>query len=69
MDLNYIVLIVGSCAIATFGLLTNSAAVIIGAMLVAPLMFPIRGLAFATLDGDVILFREGLVEKWVNLSL
>ncbi|MEW5861776.1 MAG: DUF389 domain-containing protein [Cyanobacteriota bacterium] len=69
MDLNYIVLIIGSCAIATFGLLTNSAAVIIGAMLVAPLMFPIRGLAFAALEGDVILFREGLVAVVVGTFL
>jgi uncharacterized membrane protein len=41
----YLILIVGSCAIATFGLLTNSTAVIIGAMIIAPLMLPIRGLA------------------------
>jgi uncharacterized membrane protein len=52
LDINYLVLIVGSCAIATFGLLSNSAAVIIGAMIVAPLMLPIRGLAFAALAGN-----------------
>src|SRR4028118_1521093 len=46
LDLNYIVLILGSCAIATLGLLSNSTAVIIGAMLIAPLMLPIRGIAF-----------------------
>ncbi|MEP0858732.1 DUF389 domain-containing protein [Trichocoleus sp. DQ-U1] len=69
MDLNYIVLIIGSCAIATLGLLTNSAAVIIGAMIVAPLMFPIRGLAFAALEGDVILFRKGLVAVIVGTCL
>ena len=39
--LNYVVLILGSCVIATVGLLSNSAAVIIGAMIVAPLMLPI----------------------------
>ncbi len=38
-----------SCAIASFGLLSNSTAVIIGAMIVAPLMLPIRGLAFGAL--------------------
>lgn len=58
LDINYLVLIVGSCAIATFGLLANSAAVIIGAMIVAPLMLPIRGLAFAALAGNVVLFRK-----------
>lgn len=60
-DLNYIVLILGSCVIATLGLLANSAAVIIGAMLIAPLMLPIRGLAFAALEGNIILFRKGLI--------
>lgn len=60
LDINYLVLIVGSCAIATFGLLSNSAAVIIGAMIVAPLMLPIRGLAFAALAGNVVLFRKSV---------
>lgn len=53
-------LIVGDCAIATFGLLSNSAAVIIGAMIVAPLMLPIRGLAFAVLAGNVVLVRKSV---------
>lgn len=61
LDLNYVVLILGSCVIATFGLLSNSAAVIIGAMIVAPLMLPIRGLAFGALKGNISLFRKGLI--------
>jgi uncharacterized hydrophobic protein (TIGR00271 family) len=60
-DPTYLILIVGSCAIATFGLLTNSAAVIIGAMIIAPLMLPIRGLAFGALQGNVLLFRKGII--------
>lgn len=56
----YIILIVGSCVIATFGLLSNSAAVIIGAMIVAPLMLPIRAMAFGALEGNFRLFRTGL---------
>jgi uncharacterized hydrophobic protein (TIGR00271 family) len=60
-DSPYLVLIIGSCAIATFGLLSNSAAVIIGAMIIAPLMLPIRGLAFGALVGDITLFRRSLV--------
>ena len=49
LDMPYLILIISSCMIATFGLLSNSTAVIIGAMLVAPLMLPIRGLAFGAL--------------------
>ncbi|MGB3266063.1 MAG: DUF389 domain-containing protein [Microcoleus sp.] len=60
LDINYLVLIFGSCVIATLGLISNSAAVIIGAMIVAPLMLPIRGLAFAAVEGDLLLFRKSL---------
>lgn len=66
LDPTYLILIIGSCIIATFGLLSNSTAVIIGAMIVAPLMLPIRGLAFGALDGDVILFRRGLISVIVG---
>lgn len=69
LDINYIVLILGSCAIATLGLLSNSAAVIIGAMIIAPLMLPIRGLAFGALAGNVVLFRLGLTAIVVGTVL
>ncbi|MEH2450131.1 TIGR00341 family protein [Nostoc sp.] len=60
-DSTYLILIIGSCAIATFGLLANSTAVIIGAMIIAPLMLPIRGLAFGALIGNFNLFRQGVI--------
>lgn len=60
LDINYIVLIIGSCVIATLGLLSNSVAVIIGAMIIAPLMLPIRGLALGALEGHILLVRKGL---------
>ncbi len=59
LDLNFLVLTIGSCAIATCGLLANSAAVIIGAMIIAPLMLPIRGIAFGALEGELELMRRG----------
>ena len=49
---NFLVLVLLSCVIATFGLIQNSAAVIIGAMLVAPLMGPIVAFALALVYGD-----------------
>ena len=60
LDQNYFILILSSCLIATFGLLINSAAVIVGAMIIAPLMLPLRGLSFATLEGDIQLLRSSL---------
>ncbi|HUV18897.1 MAG TPA: DUF389 domain-containing protein [Ilumatobacteraceae bacterium] len=45
-------LIALSASIASFGLLADSGAVVIGAMLVAPLMTPIMGAAAATVTAD-----------------
>lgn len=69
LTLNYIVLIVSSCLIATFGLLVNSAAVIIGAMIIAPLMMPLRGLSFATLEGDGKLLRNSFLSIAIGTLL
>ena len=55
---DYFLLVVLSCSIATFGLITDSAAVIIGAMLVAPLMSPILGLSLASVAGKQHMFRR-----------
>jgi uncharacterized hydrophobic protein (TIGR00271 family) len=49
---DFFLLVVLSCSIATMGLITNSPAVIIGAMLVAPLMSPIVGLGMASIMGN-----------------
>ncbi len=59
--IDYFILIILSCTIATFGLLTDSAAVIIGAMLVAPLMSPILSLSMASISGLSRLFRRSLL--------
>ncbi|NJL45100.1 MAG: DUF389 domain-containing protein [Leptolyngbyaceae cyanobacterium SM2_3_12] len=67
--LPYMVLVIGSCLIATFGLLANSAAVIIGAMLIAPLMLPIRGAAFGILDANKSLMRKSLTALAVGTLL
>jgi uncharacterized hydrophobic protein (TIGR00271 family) len=58
---DYFLLVVLSCSIATFGLITNSAAVIIGAMLVAPLMSPILGLSLASVAGRQRMFQRAVL--------
>jgi uncharacterized hydrophobic protein (TIGR00271 family) len=57
---DYFVLIVLSSIIATLGLLLNSPAVVIGAMLVAPLMSPILGFSLSIVLGEVRLLRTSL---------
>lgn len=56
-DVDFFIMIGLSAVIATVGLLQNSAAVIIGAMLVAPLFTPIVALSLATVQGNVRLLR------------
>ena len=59
------VLIALSAAIAAFGLLASSAAVVIGAMLVAPLMTPITAAAAATVTArNPRLWRALAVVAW-----
>ncbi|MEY3867609.1 MAG: hypothetical protein RLZZ338_1500 [Cyanobacteriota bacterium] len=65
LNLNFMILTITACLIATFGLLSNSTAVIIGAMIVAPLMMPLRGLAFGALEGYPVLFRRSITSLGV----
>lgn len=60
-DFDFFLLVVLSSVIATLGLLSNSPAVVIGAMLVAPLMTPIIGLGLGALVGDGTLLRNSLL--------
>lgn len=66
LDVNYWLQVLFSAGIATLGLVLDSPAVIIGAMLISPLMGPIlaNGMAFAV--GDLILAARAIV--CLNLS-
>ena len=68
---NYFVLIVLSSIIATLGLLLDNAAIVIGAMLVAPLMSPILAFSLGMVLSDVRLIRLSIeaVFKGVGLAL
>ncbi|MFQ5615976.1 MAG: DUF389 domain-containing protein, partial [Anaerolineales bacterium] len=62
-SVDYFVLMGLSTLIATFGLLQNSTAVIIGAMLVAPLFTPLMALSMSIVQGDVRLLRLGIESR------
>lgn len=83
-EFSYYLLVVLSSIIATLGLLVDSPAIIIGAMLVAPLMTPIIGLGLSSIVGDDKLLRSSSISlfigalvailisaliTWVNLQL
>lgn len=65
----YLVLIVLSSMIASFGLLSNSAATVIGAMIVAPLMGPILGIAVGLVRGDRQIFWKALLAELLGVGL
>jgi len=65
----YYLLVCLSAIIATFGLLANSTAVVIGAMLVAPLMGPIFGIALSLATGDRRLLKTALFAEIVGVIL
>ena len=56
-DFDFVALMVLSTLIASIGLIQSSAAVVIGAMLVAPLMTPLLGLGLALVQGNPVLAR------------
>ncbi|MDX8365997.1 TIGR00341 family protein [Cytobacillus sp. IB215665] len=68
-DTYYYVMVVLSCSVATYGLLSNSTAVIIGAMLIAPLMNPILGSALALINGNNKLLRVTMKAEFIGASI
>ncbi|MCF8130030.1 MAG: DUF389 domain-containing protein [Deltaproteobacteria bacterium] len=60
----YYLLLSISVLIAGFGVLTNSPAVVIGAMLVSPLMTPIFGISLGLVRGDMVLLRKAFVAEF-----
>lgn len=71
LDRRYLLLITLSAAIATLGLLQNSPAVVIGAMLVSPLLGPIMGIGFgvATLDSRLIQRSLGTLAAGMAVAI
>lgn len=67
LDEVFIVLSIGAGLIATLGLLANSPAVVIGAMVVAPWIMPLRAAAFAVLFGDIPLLTRSLRTLFVGV--
>ena len=57
-SLGFFILLISSAVIASLGLISNRTAVVIGAMIVAPLMDPILSLAFGLAVSDGKLIRR-----------
>ncbi len=66
---SFYMLVCISTIIAAYGLLAGSTAVVIGAMLVAPLMGPIFGIALGLSNGDKTLLESALISEVLGILL
>lgn len=64
---SFYILVVLSTIIASFGLLVGSTAVVIGAMLVAPLMGPIFGISLGVSNGDKRLIKTSVFSELIGI--
>lgn len=62
-------ILVFSIFVASIGLNVSSAAVVIGAMLISPLMGPILGIGFAIAVNDVEMLRKSLINFLIMVGL
>ncbi|MFB2684625.1 TIGR00341 family protein [Shewanella mangrovisoli] len=60
LDVPFLAMNTLAAIIASYGLLANSAAVVIGAMIVAMLFSPILGLALGLVEGEKLLVRHAI---------
>lgn len=65
----YLVLIALSCVVAANGLIRDSGAMVIGAMVIAPILGPNVGLSLATTLGDKVLMVQSLKSIIYGFSL
>lgn len=69
MSAVYLVLVVLSAVVAAIGILRGNIAVVVGAMVIAPLLGPNVALSFATTLGDTTLARRALKSSLLGMAL
>jgi len=69
LNSNYLLMVVFSTIVATIGLLENNVAVIIGAMVIAPLLGPNIALSFATSIGDTQFIWKSLKTNIIGILI
>ena len=69
IDKNYLLLVVLSTIVAAVGMLEDNVAVVIGAMVIAPLLGPNIALAFGTVLGDGKLMLQALATLLVGIAV
>jgi uncharacterized hydrophobic protein (TIGR00271 family) len=68
-NIDFIMMMVLSTSLASLGLLSDSTAVVIGAMLVAPLMGPLVAAGYSLVQGNLSLFRRSLAVALIGIGI
>lgn len=69
LDYSYLLLVILSTIVATVGMLEASVAVVIGAMVIAPLLGPNIALTFGTVQGDSKLMLKAFITLLIGAFL
>lgn len=69
LDRNFLILVTLSAIVASIGLMQDSVAVVIGAMVIAPLLGPNLALAFASAIGDIEMIGKAIVTNLAGVAL
>ncbi|HHO47816.1 MAG TPA: TIGR00341 family protein [Desulfobacteraceae bacterium] len=69
LDSGFLVLVALSTVVAAIGLIENNVAVVIGAMVIAPLLGPNLALSLGTALGDIVLMRKAVQTLFAGILL
>jgi uncharacterized hydrophobic protein (TIGR00341 family) len=69
LDLNFAVLVILSTVVAAIGLIAGNVAVVIGAMVIAPLLGPNLALGLGTALGDIKVMHKALVANVAGIGI
>lgn len=69
LDANFLLLVVLSTIVAAIGLIEDNAAVVIGAMVIAPLLGPNLALSLGTALGDMVLVRKAILTLIAGVAI
>jgi len=69
LNLNYYIFIIIAAFIAGTGLILNSTAIIIGAMIISPLMGPILGVSYGMISKNYLLVKKGILGQILGILI
>ncbi|GAB3807600.1 TIGR00341 family protein [Virgibacillus kimchii] len=69
ISVSYIWFIIFSAIVAAAGIIKSSPAIVIGAMVIAPLIGPVTAVSFASVLGDFKLIRQSIITSLVGIGI